>query len=253
MCLIIVLLGSLYCWDASHISQWSDTLLQEFCMSEIWIPVVFIWVEWPILVSDMNGEQQEFMHKYAGRIQDICPLGNLTPQGQKCKTVIQQCCICLQTDKPGIYVLHTQWYRYMLEGKVHSLSVSVPRILWYTGYWPFLNYTWTIHLKRIACSSFIGVQASSWYISFQSCIMHILIQLYAKALEKWGQMTHTIEKYGDICNFSGVTSVILPFMILKYVGTFAPTAKIIGDIPDFNVLNVPKTQPQQNPAHYSSF
>ena len=56
-------------------------------------------------------------------------------------------------------------------------------------------------------------------------------------------------KYGDICNFSGVTSVILPFMILIYVGTLAPTAKIIGDIPDFNVLNVPKTQPQYKPAY----
>ena len=63
------------------------------------------------------------------------------------------------------------------------------------------------------------------------------MQCSAKALEKWEQMTHTIEKYGDICNFSGVTSVILPFINLKYVGTLAPTAKII---PDFNVLNVPK-------------
>ena len=57
-------------------------------------------------------------------------------------------------------------------------------------------------------------------------------------------MTHTIEKYGDIGNFS----VKLPFMNLKYVGTLAPTAKIIGDIPDFNVLNVPKMQPLHNPA-----
>ena len=73
------------------------------------------------------------------------------------------------------------------------------------------------------------------------------MQCSAKALEKWGQMTHTIEKYGDIGNFSGVTAVILPFMNLKYVGTLAPSAKIIGDIPDFNVLNVPKTQPRHNP------
>ena len=70
-------------------------------------------------------------------------------------------------------------------------------------------------------------------------------QCSAKALEKWGQMTHTIEKYGDIGNFSGVTSVILPFMNLKYVGTLAPTAKIIGDIPNFYV---PKTQTQYNPT-----
>ena len=28
----------------------------------------------------------------------------------------------------------------------------------------------------------------------------------------------------------------------------AHTAKIIGDIPDFNVLNVPKMQPRHNPA-----
>ena len=75
----------------------------------------------------------------------------------------------------------------------------------------------------------------------------ILHQCSAKALETWGQVTHTIGKYGDIVNFSGVTSVILPFMNLKYVGTLAPTAKIIGDIPDFNVLNVPKTQPRHNP------
>ena len=43
-------------------------------------------------------------------------------------------------------------------------------------------------------------------------------------------MTHTIEKYGDISNFSGVTSAVLPFMNLKYVGTLAPAAKTIGDI-----------------------
>ena len=61
-------------------------------------------------------------------------------------------------------------------------------------------------------------------------------------------MTHTTEKYGDIGNFSGVTFVILPFMNLKYVGTLAPTAKIIGDIPDFYVLNVPKTPSRHNPA-----
>ena len=61
-------------------------------------------------------------------------------------------------------------------------------------------------------------------------------------------MAHTIGKYGDIGNFSVVTYVILPFVNLKFVGTQAPTAKIIGDIPDFNVLNVPKTQPQHNPA-----
>ena len=62
-------------------------------------------------------------------------------------------------------------------------------------------------------------------------------------------MTHTFEKYGDIGNFSGVTYVILSFLNLKFVGTWAPTAKIFGDIPDFNVLNVPKMQPGHNPAH----
>ena len=59
-------------------------------------------------------------------------------------------------------------------------------------------------------------------------------------------MTHTIEKYGDVGNFSGVTYVMLPFMNLKFLGRWAPTVKIIGDIPDFNVLNVPKMQPQHN-------
>ena len=77
-------------------------------------------------------------------------------------------------------------------------------------------------------------------------------QCSAKALEKWAQMTHTIEKYGNVGNFSGVTYVMLPFMNLKFVGTWAPTAKIIGDIPDFNVLNVPKTQPRHNPASVST-
>ena len=78
-------------------------------------------------------------------------------------------------------------------------------------------------------------------------------QYSAKALEKWGQMTHIIERYGDICNFSGVSSVLLPFLNLKYVGTLAPTAKMIGDIPDFNVLNVPKTQPRHNPDDIYKF
>ena len=49
-----------------------------------------------------------------------------------------------------------------------------------------------------------------------------------------------LKKYGDIGNFSGVTSVILPFIYLKYVRILAPAAKIIGDIPYFYVLNVPK-------------
>ena len=61
-------------------------------------------------------------------------------------------------------------------------------------------------------------------------------------------MAHTIEKYGDIGKFSGVTYVILPFMDHKFVWTWAPTAKIIGDIPDFNVLNVPKMQSRHNPV-----
>ena len=65
------------------------------------------------------------------------------------------------------------------------------------------------------------------------------------------KLTHTIEKYGDIGNFSEVTYVMLLFMNRKFVGTWAPTAKIIGDIPDFNVLNVPKTQPQHNPEYPS--
>ena len=77
-------------------------------------------------------------------------------------------------------------------------------------------------------------------------------QCSAKALEKWGQMSHAIEKYGDIGNFSGVTSLILPFTNLKYVGTLAPSAKIIGDNPDFNVLNVPKTQSWHNPGSFIS-
>ena len=74
------------------------------------------------------------------------------------------------------------------------------------------------------------------------------LQCSAKALEKWRQMTHTTENYGDVGNFSGVTYVMLPFMNLKFVGTWTPTVKIIGDIPDFSVLNVPKTQPRHNPA-----
>ena len=53
---------------------------------------------------------------------------------------------------------------------------------------------------------------------------------------------------GTLGNFFWVTYVILPFVNLKLVGTWAPTAKMIGDIPDFNVLNVPKTQPPHNPA-----
>ena len=72
----------------------------------------------------------------------------------------------------------------------------------------------------------------------------LCLQCSAKALEKWGQMTHTTENYGDFGNFSGVTYVMLPFMKLKFVGTWAPAVKIIVDIPDFNVLNVPKTQPR---------
>ena len=60
-------------------------------------------------------------------------------------------------------------------------------------------------------------------------------------------MTHTIEKYGDIGNFSGVIHVILLFVNPRFVGTLAPATKIIGDIPDLNVLNVPKTQSRHNP------
>ena len=85
------------------------------------------------------------------------------------------------------------------------------------------------------------------FFSHGKWLTGINCQCSAKALEKWEQMAHAIEKYGDIGNFSGVTSVILSFKNLKFVETLAPTAKIIGDIPDFNVLNIPKTQPLHNP------
>ena len=51
------------------------------------------------------------------------------------------------------------------------------------------------------------------YVRFSNgCIIrsikwqHWQEQCSAKVFEKWRQMTHTIEKYGDISNFSGVTS-----------------------------------------------
>ena len=51
-------------------------------------------------------------------------------------------------------------------------------------------------------------------------------------------MTHHTEKYGDIGNF--YYTVIID---LKFVVTWAPTNKIIGDITDFTVLNVSLFQP----------
>ena len=92
------------------------------------------------------------------------------------------------------------------------------------------------------------MQASYLYNGNPYILVRQPVQCSAKALEKWGQMTHTTEKYGDFGNFSGVTYVILPLVNLKFVGTWTPTAKITGDIPDFNVLNVPKTQPWHNPS-----
>ena len=53
-------------------------------------------------------------------------------------------------------------------------------------------------------------------------------------------------QYGDTDNFSGVSSITLPLLISNFVGTWAPTNKIIGDIPDFTVLNVPIFQPRHN-------
>ena len=95
-----------------------------------------------------------------------------------------------------------------------------------------------------------GVTIPVFIRSWANFIGNLPNQCSAKALEKWGQMTPTtcIKNYGDIGNFSGVIYVILPFVNLKFVGTWAPTAKMIGDIPDFNVLIVPKTQPRHNPA-----
>ena len=37
-------------------------------------------------------------------------------------------------------------------------------------------------------------------------------QCSAKVLEKWGQMTHPVENYADIGNFSGVSAIILPLI-----------------------------------------
>ena len=59
-------------------------------------------------------------------------------------------------------------------------------------------------------------------------------------------MTHHLRKYGGIYNFSGVIYV---FIDLEFVGTWAPANKIIGDIPDFIVLNVPIFQPLQLLIH----
>ena len=93
-------------------------------------------------------------------------------------------------------------------------------------------------------SDIIHLMGENMKLNILNCFALLLnIQCSAKALGKWGQMTHTNEKYGDIGNFCGDTYVIhmLPFVNLKLVGTWAPAAKIIGDILDFNVLNVPKT------------
>ena len=107
----------------------------------------------------------------------------------------------------------------------------------------------TAHVRFVFSS---GASVNAWLIpvirySIFKILYPSIMQCSAKSLEKWGQMTHTVEKYGDIGNFPVVTYVILPFVRLKFVGTRAPSAKIIGDIPDFNVLNVPKTQPRHNP------
>ena len=57
-------------------------------------------------------------------------------------------------------------------------------------------------------------------------------------------MTHLIGKYGGIGNFSGVSSTAI--IDLRFVGTWADANKIIEDIPEFTVLNVPIFQPQHN-------
>ena len=55
-----------------------------------------------------------------------------------------------------------------------------------------------------------------------------------------------LKNMGTLVTFLG-SLILLPFRNLKFVGTWAPTTKIFGDIADFNVLNVPKTQPRYNP------
>ena len=64
-------------------------------------------------------------------------------------------------------------------------------------------------------------------------------QCSVEVSEKWGQMTCHTGKYGDIDNTSGVSSFILPLLTSNLFGTWAPINKMIGDIPDFTVLNVP--------------
>ena len=63
-------------------------------------------------------------------------------------------------------------------------------------------------------------------------------------------MTHHIVKYKDIDNFAGVSSITLLLLSidLRFVGTWATTNKIIGNIPDFTVLNVPIFQHWHNIA-----
>ena len=53
-------------------------------------------------------------------------------------------------------------------------------------------------------------------------------------------MTHHIGKYGDIGNFSGVSSQIC--------GDMGPCKQTNWDSPDFTVLNVPIFQPRNNTA-----
>ena len=71
-------------------------------------------------------------------------------------------------------------------------------------------------------------------------------QCSTKISEKWDQMTHPIKRYGTY----GVSPIIWGFTIsdLKFVEIQASETKIIGDIPDFDVLNVHILQPPQNPG-----
>ena len=117
-----------------------------------------------------------------------------------------------------------------------------------------------IYLKLLSgnCQSFYALEQLFWQIwRIAPCLVahwslrkppYHEVSVFCQGFGEMGTDDPYHWTYGDIGNFPGVTYVILPFVNLKFVGTWAPTAKIIGDISDFNVLNVPKTQTLHNPG-----
>ena len=277
--LLLTWVWNLLIWDCSQIprGQWVKPNLKgcfSLITSEFWSWIIFFFLEKKgpnhgiSAHTDKDASLSEEKKSYCGMWSWDCSLTSFKSIiaifiGHQAATFWTKFCTCQDSRAVVSWAkfCSNHFVRIDLRAKsnFHQMWIVMVKTLvkWAPGSpGPGSNDDECDHTIQLYIASLIGrFTGPTWGLSGADiCVgpMNFAIwdkmQCSSEIFEKWGQMTHHIGKYGDTTgsNFSGVSSIILLLLISNLWGTRVPVNKIIGDIPDFTVLNVPIFQPRHN-------